>query len=329
MVSLVKSKLLVVLLTVVFVFSAFGVALAADQCPKCHGTGKITERQPCPTCQGSTASKPNVVLKGSLQIRDSSLPPRVATSVSGVFHNEEDFGVYGIVTGQIKTPTQTFSNTSSRTYFPPGEDVTVTVLIEGIEKEPYWSYSIKLTDVDNVDCPDCGGTGYVSVVTTCPDCGGTGVVSGFAGGLTNFEGVGGAVVGVAVVGAVVVASVVVVRKRRVTEESLRRLSSFEFQDWVAKRLGNSSSQRDSYLGIDGYTVEGYPFQIRQEDDVGKRAIDNFATAVGRSKARSGTIVAFSFGRDALEAITRAKMNYRLEIKTVTVRELMASEKRTL
>ena len=65
----------------------------------------------------------------------------------------------------------------------------------------------------------------MSVVTTCPDCGGTGVVSGFAGGLTNFEGVGGAVIGVAVVGAVVVAAVVVVKKRRVTEQSLRRLSS--------------------------------------------------------------------------------------------------------
>ena len=317
-------------MTGVFIFSAFGVALAADQCPKCHGTGKITEREPCPTCQGSTASKPNVVLKGSLQIRDSSSPPRVTMSVSGVFHNEENFGVYGIVTGQIKTPTQTFSNTSSRTYFPPGEDVTVTVLIEGIEKEPYWSYSIKLTDADNVDCPDCGGTGYVSVVTTCPDCGGTGVVSGFAGGLTNFEGVGGAVIGVAVVGAVVVAAVVVVKKKRVTEQSLHRLSSYEFQDWVVKRLvGNSSSQKDSYLGIDAFTMEGYPIQIRQEDDVGKRVIDSFAAAMGRSKARNGTIVAFSFGKDAFEGLMKAKLNYRLEIKTVTVRELLASRDRTI
>ena len=60
------------------------------------------------------------------------------------------------------------------------------------------------------------------------------------------------------------------------------------------------------MGIDGFTDEGYPFQIRQEDDVGKRAIDSFAAAMGRSKARNGTIVAFSFGRDALEGVTRAK-----------------------
>ena len=163
-------------------------------------------------------------------------------------------------------------------------------MIEGIEYESYWSYSIRLSDIDSVGCPDCDGTGYVSVLTTCPECGGTGVLSTSFGDLTNIEGAGGAVVGVAVVGAVVAAAVFVLKKRRVTEESLHRLASFEFQDWVAKRLGSSSSQSASYLGIDGYTVEGHPFQIRQEDNVGKRAIDSFAAAVGRSKARTGTIV---------------------------------------
>jgi hypothetical protein len=327
--ELMKNKLLVALLIVVFLSSAFDVALAAEQCPRCGGTGKITERQPCPTCQGSAASKPNIVLKRTLPGASSS-QARVAASVSGVFHNEENFGVYGIATAQIKTPTETFENTSSRTYFPPKEDVTVTVTIEGVKYEPYWSYSIRVSEVENVECPDCGGTGYVSVVATCPDCGGTGVVSGFAGGLTNFEGVGGAVIGVAVVGAVVVAAFVVVKKKRLTEESLRRLSSYEFQDWVVKRLAaNPSSQRDSYLGIDGYTLEGYPVQIRQEDDVGKRTIDSFAAAMARSKARNGTVVAFSFGKDAFEGVVKAKLNYRLEIKTVTVGELLASRDRTI
>ena len=250
--------------------------------------------------------------------------PPIKTSVIGVFHNEGEVGVNGTVTGQIKTATQTFTNTTE-TYFPPNEDVTVTVpiTIEGINYAPDWAYFIQVSDVYNV------GTGSVPEVITCPDCGGTGVLSASAGDIANVEGVGGIVIGVAVVGAVLVGAVFVVKKRRVTEASLRRLSSFEFQDWVAKKLGNSSSQRNSYLGVDGFTAEGYPFQVRQEDDVGKRAIDSFATAVGRSKARSGTIVAFSFGRDALEGVTRARLNYRVEIKTVTVRELMTSEKRTL
>ena len=359
--KLVRTKLLVGLLIVVFIFSAFSVALAvADVCPRCGGTGKITERQPCPTCQGSAASTANIVKKDFS--KDASwLNGRVEASVTGVFHNNEAFGVYAIVTGQIKTQTATYTNTSAKTLFPPNQDVTVTVPITmGKEANiaPDWAYLISISQVGNVnpDCPTCGGTGFVSVVIACPDCGGTGVLSGSVGavllvavlvafgggsvgggsvgggsvgGLSNIGGVGGIVAGVAVVGAVIVGAVFVVKKKKVTEQSLRRLSSFEFQDWVAKRLGSSSSQRDSYLGIDGFTAEGYPFQVRQEDDVGKRTIDSFATAVGRSKARSGTIVAFSFGRDAFEAVTRAKLNYRLEIKTVTVRELMASEKRTL
>ena len=126
----------------------------------------------------------------------------------------KDVGGYGIAVTQVKTsPTETYTNTSSRTYFPPNEDITVTVTVEGPDYSRYPQCFISLSEVEGISCPDCGGTGYVSAVTTCPDCGGTGVVSGFAGGLTNFEGVGGAVIGVAVVGAVVVAAVGVVKKK--------------------------------------------------------------------------------------------------------------------
>ena len=60
-----------------------------------------------------------------------------AVFVSGVFHNEEDVGVYGIAVAQVKTsPTETYTNTSSRTYFPPNEDITVTVIVEGPDYEP-------------------------------------------------------------------------------------------------------------------------------------------------------------------------------------------------
>lgn len=326
-----KRRLLVELLIVIFIFSAFSVALAAaGQCPRCKGTGIITQNQPCPTCQGSAATKPNIVLE-RVDRGATALHGLVSANVRGLYHNKESFGVDAVFTGQIRTQTGTYTNTSSKTHFNANEEVWVVVPItfEGTSVAPDWAYTISFLQVENVDCPSCGGTGYKLVTTSCPDCGGTGVLSASFGDFSNIQGVGGAVVGVVVVGAVVVAGFFFVKKKRVTEESLRRLSNFEFQDWVAKRLGSSSQESGSYLGIDGFTSEGYPFQARQEDDVGKRAIDSFATAVGRSKARTGTIVAFSFGRDALEGVTRARLNYRLEIKTLTVRELMLSEKRTL
>ena len=314
---------------VVYLLSASEIAFAADECPKCDGTGKLTVREPCPTCQGASALNPSVVLKRTLP---GAMPSqtRIATSVSGVFHNEEIFGVYGVVTAQIKTPTETFTNvSSSATYFPPQENVTVTLLIEGVEYKPYWSYSIRISRIENLDCSDCGGTGYLSSRITCPDCGGTGVLSGFAGGLGNFGGIGGAVIGIVAVGMVAVVSFVLIKRKRVTEESLRRLASFEFQEWVIKRLlASPSSQKDSYSGIDAYTSVGYPIQIRQEDDVGKRFIDSFAAAMARNKTRTGTMVAFSFGKDSFEGILKAKLNYRLEIKPLTIKELLAGRETT-
>jgi hypothetical protein len=323
-----RNKLLIVLLIAVFLFSACEVALAADECPRCHGTGTITERQPCPTCHGTGVSTANMVLKRTL-VEGTSRNMLPAVFVTGVFHNEGDEGSYGVAVAEVKTQTSTYTNTSSRTYFPPNEDTYVTVKVEGPAYDEHPACFMHLSETEGISCPDCDGTGYISVVITCPECGGTGVVSGFSVALPNFEGVGGAVIGVVVVGAVVAAAVVVTKKRRVTEESLRRLTSFEFQEWTVKRLlANPSSQKDSYLGIDAYTAEGYPVQIRQEDDIGKRTIDSFAAAMVRSKTRNGIIVAFSFGKDAFEGVVKARLNYRLEIKTVTVRELLASRDKT-
>jgi hypothetical protein len=315
-----KSKLLIVSLILVLLFSALNVAPALVQCPRCHGSGKITTSQTCPTCGGSGVSKPTITLKRTLA---GGSEPRGATAVAGVFQNEENVGAYGIATAQVRTPTATYTNTSSRTYFPPHEEVTVTIIVEEIEYEPYWSCLIHLSEVDNIACPDCGGTGVVSLTSDCPDCGGTGFVTAPAEDVTMV--IGGVIVGVAVVAAVAIAAVVVVRRKKVTEEGLRKLPPSEFQNRVVERLfGRVSSQKDSYMGIDGYTVEGYPIQVKQSDDIGRNVIDSFATAMGRSRAKNGIIVAFSFGRGAYEGIVRAKLHYGLEIKTVTVKELIES-----
>lgn len=304
--------------------SVFAVALA-DVCPRCNGTGKITENQPCPTCGGSTTSVAGVVSKGT-HAGDASSGSHLACRVDGVYHNGGTEDVYGTVTATVKkSSAEVFTNTSARTLFPHDLDTSVTVMVDGVDFQPYYSCLLKL----NADCPTCGGSGFVPVAVTCPDCGGIGVVSGFAS-VTNFGGVTGPIIGVVVVGAVVATAFVVIRKRRVTEQSLHRLTSFEFQEWVAKRMrANPSSQKDVYLGIDAFTPEGYPIQIRHEDDVGKRMIDSFAAALARSKARNGTIIAFSFGKDAYEGVMKARINYRLEIKTLTVKELLTTGNRTL
>lgn len=324
-----KSKLLFFSLIAVLLFSALNVALAKDECPTCDGTGRIATSQQCLTCLGSGVSEPTITRKRTFAW-GSEPSASVATFVSGVFQNEEDVGAYGIVTAEVKTPTATYTNASSRTYFPPHEDITVTIVIEELKFESYWSCSIYLSQVDSTPCPDCAGTGVVSTVIYCPECGGTGYVTAGVGGGNNFLVVGGAVVGVAVAAAVAIAAVVVVKRKRVTEENLRKLSTSEFQSWVVQRLfGKGSSPKDSYMGIDGYTAEGHPIQAKQSDDIGRNEIESFVTAMGRSKAKKGIIVAFSFGKDAYVGKVRAKVHYNREIKLVTVKELMESRNRPL
>jgi hypothetical protein len=329
-----KNKALTVSLIAILLFSFLSVASAAVKCPRCHGTGKITEEQTCPSCGGTGVAESgnNVILK-RIYAGASGTTAHPATSVSGVFHNElADVGVYGVATAEVRSATATYTNSSEETYFPPGEDVTVTVIVDGIKYEPYLSCTIALSGGGNAECPECGGTGVVTVTIDCPDCGGTGFVDalpglpGLSGDETNFLIIGGVAVGVAA--ALVLAVVLMVKRKRVTEASLRRLSPSEFQNWVLQRLsGRVSSQKDSMMGIDGYTVEGYPIQVKQVGDVGRNAIDSFASVMGRSRARTGVIVAFSFDNGTFEGIVRAKLHYGFEIKTVTVNELIQSSGR--
>jgi hypothetical protein len=325
--ELMKHKLFAVLVVSVLMFSVIGVALA-DVCPRCHGTGKIPSQVVCPTCGGSNPASPDIVRKSYLP-GDASVGAHKAVTITGIFHNNGQTSVTATVLGTVKTSqTQTYTNMTTWT-FPPGEDTTVTVRIDGVEKQPYYAYFIEIQGYGtNPNCPTCGGTGYITESITCPDCLGTGVVNGLVGGIG--ADVIGPIAGVVAVGAVAGVGFFVLKKRRVTEQSLRRKAGFEFQAWVVKKLqANPASQKDSYLGIDAYTTDGYPLQIRQEDDVGKRAIDSFAAALARSKTRSGTIVAFGFGKDSFEGVMKARLNYRLEIKTVTVRELLTGRERTL
>jgi hypothetical protein len=319
-----KSKLLIISLIALFFLSTLSGALAATvECPRCHGTGKITI--PCQTCIGAGVVKPNIT-----RVRYVSGGNDLFTNVSGVFKNEENFDAYGVATATVETTTGTYTNNSSRTLFPPHQETIVTINITEIGFKKYWSSFISLTEVEDSTCPDCNGTGAGSVVI-CPDCDGTGYVNESEVGEINFPDVGGPLIGIVAVAVALVttASFFVLKRKRVTEEKIRFLPFSEFQSWVVQRLsGNVSSVMDSRRGIDGYTGEGSPITIKQSDNVGKNVIDNFATVIGLTKAKSGIIVAFSFDKDAYAAIIRAKINYRIEIKMVTVKELLEGRETT-
>lgn len=111
----------------------------------------------------------------------------------------------------------------------------------------------------------------------------------------------------------------------VTEEQLRTLKPFEFENWVIQALnGTHSPRKTGDMGIDGYSfLEHLPIQIKQSDKVGRNVIDNFETAVERSGKNGGYIVAFSFTRGAREETARVKTAKGMQIELVEVQRLLS------
>jgi hypothetical protein len=206
---------------------------------------------------------------------------------------------------------------------------------------------VKVVDLDEITCPYCEGTGNILSSRTCtecrgtgtvdcPDCGGGGYVDeAVADQIRQGKQVGGLdLTLVAGAGAAVAiglgggfAGFFLLKRRRVSESSLRRFSSSEFQAWVLKRLnGKPPGSMDNALGIDGYTSLNQPVQIKQSDTVGMSTVDLFASAIARKKASGGILVAFSFADDAVRGKVRARRSLNIDIQMFTVRELIDSRR---
>lgn len=113
-----------------------------------------------------------------------------------------------------------------------------------------------------------------------------------------------------------------------TEDALKLLKPFEFQNWVINALnGTHSPRRSGDMGIDGFWFfTKDPIQVKQSEKVGRNVIDNFETAMRRAGHDVGYVVAFSYTRGAVEEVARAKADG-LNIKLLRVKELLLQVRR--
>lgn len=354
-----KSKLVVAVFIGIFLCSslialqAAGTTQAKTICPVCNGTGKvictncngtgqivIDNNAICQRCNGTGLAVPKWTMIAS------SKAPAISggTDVTATIMNNEDVSYNGTVIVEVKGDQGPVASSSvSNVQFLPHENTPVVVNVN-------WDmYNMPLglnvtVKPDLILCPDCNGTGHWNDYISCPDCDGTGYVTckncdgtGFVGanavngggsgsGFSIGSGSGYAievVIGVVAVAAIGGGTVLVVKKRKVSEKSLRKYSSSEFTEWVLGKLGGrTQSSGYSSSGIDGFTSDGRAVSVRQSDGVGKSAIESFAFAMGKAKARKGVVVAFSFADDANSGKMRARLNYRLDVDLMTVKELL-------
>lgn len=107
---------------------------------------------------------------------------------------------------------------------------------------------------------------------------------------------------------------------------IQSMQPFEFQNWVVQKLmARVSKTMGGDMGIDGWTLDNRPIQVKQSEAVGRNVIDNFETALSRASKKSGIIVAISFGKGAYEEVARAKLEQGLEIELKTVKEILGEQ----
>jgi hypothetical protein len=117
-------------------------------------------------------------------------------------------------------------------------------------------------------------------------------------------------------------------------DTLRYKDAFQFEAWIVQQFGGTpNAKQRSDMGLDGKTGDGTPIQVKRSDNIGRNVIDNFKSAVERfdkslfeknvvAKKPIGYIIAFSFGKGAIEEVARLKNKEDRIIELVKVEKIV-------
>ena len=117
-------------------------------------------------------------------------------------------------------------------------------------------------------------------------------------------------------------------------DALRSLEPFEFERRIIEKFGGIANDKQrSDFGLDGRMQDNTPIQVKRSDNIGRNVVDNFLSAVQRSDERLfeknraagktvGYIIAFSFGKGAVEEAARLKNKKQVIIELVKVGDIV-------
>jgi len=115
--------------------------------------------------------------------------------------------------------------------------------------------------------------------------------------------------------------------------------AFEFEKFIVEKFGGIPNKKQrGDLGLDGKMPDKTPIQVKQQDNVGRNVVDNFIAAVQRYDKKlfdknvkdgkpAGYIIAFSFGKGAIEEVARLKTKEKILIELVKVSNIVDYGKR--
>jgi DNA modification methylase len=131
----------------------------------------------------------------------------------------------------------------------------------------------------------------------------------------------------------------IVQLHKYDYDTLRFKDAFEFEIFIVTQFGgiNNTKQRGD-LGLDGKTRENQPIQVKRSDGIGRNVVDNFLSAVKRNdkslyeKNKTdmkpvGYIIAFSFGKGAIQEVARLHNEENVIIELVKVEDIIPIAKK--
>jgi DNA modification methylase len=122
-------------------------------------------------------------------------------------------------------------------------------------------------------------------------------------------------------------------------DTLRYKDAFAFETFIVQQFGGvTNTKQRGDLGLDGKTKEGSPIQVKRSDNIGRNVVDNFLSAVQRFDKKLfdkniaeqkpiGYIIAFSFGRGAVEEVARLKNKENQIIALIKVEDIIPIAKK--
>jgi DNA modification methylase len=131
----------------------------------------------------------------------------------------------------------------------------------------------------------------------------------------------------------------VVQLHKYDYDTLRYKNAFAFETWIIQQLGGTPNlkQRND-LGIDGRSKDGLAIQVKRSDAIGREVIDKFQSACKRfdnnlfekqvaAQQPVGIIIAFSFGKGAIQEVARLKNEENTIIQLLKVEEIVPIAKK--
>jgi DNA modification methylase len=126
----------------------------------------------------------------------------------------------------------------------------------------------------------------------------------------------------------------IVQLHKYDYDTLFNEDPFKFETWIIQQFGGfPQNKKGGDKGVDGKTQEGVPIQVKQSKGIGVNVVKNFSVSAKqfnkllfekniKDKKTIGYIIAFSFGKGAVEEAASLKNSENIIIKLVTVEEIV-------